>query len=141
MNGVHPSESKIGWTAKSLNFTLPMMHSIKLLANSDSSTVKEYQKDTQHDSCILFQFICQKFGVWDEEMDIHCDFDCFYYEPDRAANIVQLSPSTLLNTSYTEVHAFVARQFKQIIEDYNIISVNDENEYEDKENLNEEPEF
>ena len=89
----------------------------------------------------MFQFVRQKFGVWDEEMDIHCDFDRFYYEPDRTSDIARLSPSTLLNTSYTEVHAFVARQFKQIIEDYNIISVADKNEYDDNENLNEEPEF
>ena len=99
------------------------MQSIKQLANSCDSTANDYQKDTQHDSRALFQFIRKKFGVWDEEVVIEGDFDRFYYESDTSASVAQESPSSMLNTLYTQVYAFVARQFTQIIEDYNSIQV------------------
>ena len=75
MNSTHPSESRIGWTAKSLNFSLPIMQSIKQLANHHGPVVKEYHKDTQSNSRILYDFIRGKFGLCRDEVDMNLDFN------------------------------------------------------------------
>ena len=75
MNSSHPSEDRIAWTAKSLNFSLPIMQSIKQLANHHGPVAKEYQKDMQSNSCILFEFIREKFGLWSDEVDMDLNFD------------------------------------------------------------------
>ena len=80
MNGMHPSEARISWTTKSLNFSLPIMQSIKQLANSKESSTKQYQQDTKHNGRILFDHIRAKFGVWHEEVDIKCTYDPTSYK-------------------------------------------------------------
>ena len=115
MNSKHPSEARIEWTTKSLNFSLPIMQSLKQLANSTDLITKRYQKDTVKDSGLIYDALRAKFGVWDEEVTINCDYDPLFYNPDENAVEQSKSPSELLNTSYTHVHAYVRNTQKLLM--------------------------
>ena len=54
---------------------------------------------------------------------------------------MQIAPSTLLNTSYIQVHAVVAREYKNIIEDYNLMAADEELDKSIDEDMNEEPDI
>ena len=125
MNGTRPSEGRIEWTTKSLNFSLPIMQSIKQLANSAESMGKLYQKDTVRDSGLLFDEIRGKFGVWSEEVEMATDYDPNFYCLPADEVLACKSPSVQLNTSYTHVHAYICKQYTKIIEDIKVITSED----------------
>ena len=127
MNGTRPSEGRIAWTTKSLNFSLPVLQSIKELANATDPTEQTYQKDTVRNSGLLFDVLRSKFGVWREEVSMHVDFDANFYRLPMDDKYDCESPSEVLNTAYTQVHAFVRKQYTKIIDDYNVITSENNN--------------
>ena len=137
MNSKHPSENRNEWTTRSLNFSLPIMQSIKQLVNTTESAAKPYQKDTLSNSELLYTSIRSKFGVWEEEVEMECDFDPFFFESDLNTPLSHESPSVLLNDAYMHVHAFVHKQFQQITEDFDIITANLDNIEDEHETDNE----
>ena len=69
-------------------------------------------------------------------------FRLLFYNPDENAVEQLESPSELLNTSYTHVHAYVRKQYTKIIDDINIItSENIDIDVIDQERFENEPDF
>ena len=114
MNGKNPSENRIDWTTTSLNFSLPIMQSVRNLVNSFKESSKQYEKNTDTDSSLLYNEIRSKFGVWDEELEIAVDYDQLLFNP--TAEVIEdcESPSAVLNTAYCKSTHMFASSTRQL---------------------------
>ena len=115
INGHRPSEDRIGWTSSTLNYALPVLHSIKNLQIKRKEKLYNYQKDTQKEADLFLQHINQKIMENSPDLRFSVDFDCYFWlDPeDRLPNIRQ--PSAKLNKSYTDSNEYVDRHYKTIV--------------------------